>query len=108
MGPNIHVAKMVHLTLIFSEPGSLVSIVSGRPGDGGSIPGRGGRIFPLACVSRPTLGPTQPPVKWVPGVLSPGLKRGRDVTLTTHPHLMTRWRMSRSYTSSPPKYLHGV
>jgi hypothetical protein len=51
---------------------------------------------------------TQPPVQWVPGVLSPGLERGRCVTLTTHPHLVPRSRMSRSYTSSPPKRLHGV
>jgi hypothetical protein len=36
------------------------------------------------------------------GVLSPGLKRGRGVTLTTHLHLVSRSRMSRSYTSSPP------
>jgi hypothetical protein len=49
-----------------------------------------------------TLGPTQPPVQWVPGVLSPELKRGRGVTLTTHPHLAPRSRMSRSYNSSPP------
>jgi hypothetical protein len=35
---------------------------------------------------------------WIPGVLSQGLKRGRSVTLTTHPHLVSR--MSRSYTSS--------
>jgi hypothetical protein len=35
------------------------------------------------------------------GVLSPGLKRGRGVTLTTHSHLVPRSRMSRSYTSSP-------
>jgi hypothetical protein len=73
----------------------------GRPGDRGSIPGRGERIFPLASVSRPALGPTQPPVQWVPGVLSPGLKRGRGVTLTTPPHPVPRSRMSRSYTSSP-------
>jgi hypothetical protein len=37
-------------------------------------------IFPLSSVSRPALGPTQPPVQWVSGVLSPGVKSrpGRD------------------------------
>jgi hypothetical protein len=66
------------------------------------------RIFPLASASRPALGPTQPPVQWVPGVLSPGLKPGQGVMLTTHPHLVPRLRMSRSYTSSHPMRLHGV
>jgi hypothetical protein len=56
-----------------------------RPGDRSSIPVRSERIFPLASVSRPALGPTQPPVQWVPGVLSPGVRRGRSVMLTTHP-----------------------
>jgi hypothetical protein len=32
----------------------------------------------------------------------PGVKRGRGVTLTTHPHLVSRSWMSRSYISSPP------
>jgi hypothetical protein len=65
------------------EPGSSVSIVSdygaGRPFDRGTIPGRGKGFF-LCPVSRPALGPTQPPVQWVPGVLSPGDKTrpGRD------------------------------
>jgi hypothetical protein len=54
-------------------------------GDRGSIPTTGERIFPLASVSRPALGPTQPPVQWVPGVLSPGVKRSQGMTLTTHP-----------------------
>jgi hypothetical protein len=44
----------------------------------------------------------------VTGVLSPGVKRGRGVTLNTHPHLVPRLRMSRSYTSSHPIRLHGV
>jgi hypothetical protein len=63
---------------------------------------QGQRIFRLSSVSRPALRPTQPPVQWVPGVLSPGVKRGRGVILTTHPHLVPRSWMSRSYTSSPP------
>jgi hypothetical protein len=67
--PSIH---KIHLTV--HEPGSSVSIVSDYtgPGDLGSISGRGDRIFPLASVSRPALGPTQLPVQWVPRVLSPG------------------------------------
>jgi hypothetical protein len=35
-------------------------------------PRQGQRIFPLTSASRPALGPTQPPVQWVPGALSPG------------------------------------
>jgi hypothetical protein len=60
------------------------------------------RIFPLASVSRPALGLTQPAIQWVPGVLSPGLKRGWGVTLTT---LVPSLRMSRSYTSSLPRVI---
>jgi hypothetical protein len=36
------------------------------------------------------------------GPFTPGVKCGRGVTLTTHPHLVPRSWMSRSYTSSPP------
>jgi hypothetical protein len=60
-------------------------------------------FFSPSSVSRPALRPTQPPVQWVPGVLSPGVKRGRGVTLTTHHYLVPRSRMSRSYISSPPQ-----
>jgi hypothetical protein len=87
------------------EPGSSVSIVTGRPG---FDPRQGQRIFPLTSASRPALGPTQPPVQWVPGALSPGVKRGRGVMLTTHPLLVPRSRKSRSYTPSHPKRHLGV
>jgi hypothetical protein len=60
------------------------------------------RIFPLTSSSRPALGPTQPPVQWVSGALSPGVKRGRGVMLTAHPLLVPRLRKNRSCTSSPP------
>jgi hypothetical protein len=46
----------------------------------GFDPRRRQMIFPLSSVSRPALGPIQPPVQWVPGILSPGVKArpGRD------------------------------
>jgi hypothetical protein len=59
------------------------------------------RFFTLVSVFRAALRPTQPPVQWVPGVLSLGIKRGLGVTLTTHPHLVPRSRMSRSHNSFP-------
>jgi hypothetical protein len=81
-------------------------------GRSGFDPRQGKRIFPLSSVSRPALGPTQPPVHWVPGVLSRGVKRGRGVMLTTHPHLVPRSWMSRSYVllspQAPPWRVEGL
>jgi hypothetical protein len=50
------------------------------------------------------------PASCIMGTGSPirGAKRGRGVTLTTHPHLVPRSGISRSYTSSPPKRLGGM
>jgi hypothetical protein len=65
------------------------------------------RIFSLACVqtsSRANLA-SYPMVTRDP---FPGVKGGRDVTLTTHPHFVPRSRMYRSYTSFPVKRVHGV
>jgi hypothetical protein len=64
-----------------------VQLQTGRPEFG---PRQRKRISPLASVSRPTPRPTQPHIQWVPGVLSQGIKRGRGLTLTTHPHLQPR------------------
>jgi hypothetical protein len=46
--------------------------------DRSSSPGRVKNCF-FSTLSRPVLGPTQPPIQWVPGALSPGVKlRGRE------------------------------
>jgi hypothetical protein len=97
--------KTLRSTLVYLRQYS-VWLRTGRPHDRGSIPGRGKRIFRLTSVSRPALRPTQPSVPR--GVLSLGVKRGQGVTLITHPHLVPKLCMSRSYISSPPKRLYGV
>jgi len=75
-----------------SWPGSSVGIATGYGLDGPGIESRCWRDFPH--LSRTALGPTQPPVQWVPG-LSTGVKSGRGVTLTPHPILVPlSWRSS--------------
>jgi hypothetical protein len=52
------------------------------------------------------MGTTQPPIQWVPGALSPGVKRqGREVdhTPSTSAEVEKTW----IYTSTPPR-LRGV
>jgi hypothetical protein len=63
-------------------------------------------IYPL-CPDR-LWGPPSLLSNGYRGVLSPSEKRGRGVALTTQPYLVPRSRMSRSYTASSPKRLHGV
>jgi hypothetical protein len=87
------------------EPGISVSIVSHYGLDDRSIGVRspaGAKDFSSnLCVQTGSEAHPASCAMGTGGVLSPG-QRGRDVTLTTHPHLVPRSRMSRSYTSSPP------
>jgi hypothetical protein len=66
--------------LLFMNRDSSVSIVSRlRAGRLGFESRQGLGIFLFATASRTALGPTHPPVQWVPAALSLGVKRpGRE------------------------------
>jgi hypothetical protein len=86
-GSNPQPLGPVASTLITTPPRRLRSrgaqcsvwLRTGRPGDRGFYRRQRQETFPLTSVSRPARRPTQPPVQWVPGVLSRGKARpGRD------------------------------
>jgi len=64
-------------------------------------------IFFFATASRPALWPTQPPIQWVPGAISLGVKRQRREADHSHPSSV-QVKNAWSYTSITPIRLHGV
>jgi hypothetical protein len=91
-------------TIITESWDSAVGIATGYAFDyRGSRSSSRGRVknFLFSTSSRPALGTTQPLIQWVPGVLSPGLKRpGReaDNSPPTNAEVKKMW----IYTSTPP------
>jgi hypothetical protein len=89
--PHSFKGLIIYPYIIIGSRGSSGNIVSDYGMDDRVIEVRsptGQRIFPSSLCIQTGSGPTQPPIQWVPGVLSQGVKRGRGVTLTTHPHLV--------------------
>jgi hypothetical protein len=59
-----------------------------------------GKIFLLSTSSRPVLGFTQPPIQWVPGAISTGVKRpGREAENSSQTSAEVKY--IRIYTSTP-------
>jgi hypothetical protein len=82
---------------------SVVGIATGYGlddrGVGVRVPGRI-KDFLFCTSSRPSVGPTQPPIQWVPGALSPGLKQpGREADHS--PPASAEVKKMLVYTSTP-------
>jgi hypothetical protein len=85
--------KIMYYYINNDSRGSSGSIVSGYGLDDRAIEVRsptGAEDFSSSLCFQTGSEATQPPIQWVPWVLSPGVKRGRGVTLTSHPHLVPR------------------
>jgi hypothetical protein len=91
-----------------ASQGSSVSIVPDCRHKKCSVPNKGKGFFALASASRLAVSPTQPPVQWVPKILSPRVKCGWGMDVDHSPPSSAKVQKEEELTSSPPKHLHGI
>jgi hypothetical protein len=90
------------LCVMFRSRDSSVGMASGHGLEDRGVRVRipeGSRIFSMS--SRPVLGSTQPPIQWIPGAISPGVKlpgREADHSPPASAEVKKMW----IYTSTPP------
>jgi hypothetical protein len=84
------------------EPGYLSDVALGYGLDDRGFESRHVvRISLFTTASRTSLGPTQPPIQWVPGALSLGVKR-QEREADHSPPSSAEVKNAWSYTSTPP------
>jgi hypothetical protein len=96
--------EITNLTDSWASRDSSVGIATGYGLDDRGVGARvpiGSRIFSSPRRKRPVLGPNQPPIQWVPGAISPGVKRPwREDDYS--PPISAEVKNTRIYTSTPP------
>jgi hypothetical protein len=91
------------ITCLLRSQGSAVATATGYGLDDIEVGFRGPgtvKSFHFSTLSRPALGPMQPPSQWVPGALSPGLKR-QEGEADHSPPTMPRSRKCGSIPTLP-------
>jgi hypothetical protein len=79
---------------------SVYSLPTGWTTEESEFESQYGQNFLFSTASRPALGPTQPPIQWVPGTLYPGVKQpGREADHSTP--VSVEVKKMWSYTSTP-------
>jgi hypothetical protein len=89
------IQQLTHVNIVLDDRGSRVQFPLGLG------------IFLFTTAPRMALGPTQPPMQWVPGALSLGVKwpgHECDHSPPSNAKVKNAW----SYTSTPPIHLHGM
>jgi hypothetical protein len=99
----LNIKKMVFPVLytISKSRDSTVDIATGYGLSGRNSGLGGGKDFHFSKSSRPVLGPTQSLIQWVPGALSPGVKRPRREA-DHSPLTIVKLKKTCIYTSTPP------